>query len=231
MPVARSERLLTLLQTLRRYRRPVTGSVLAEETGVSLRTLYRDIASLQAQGAMIEGEAGIGYVLKPGFMLPPMMFSEEELEALVLGSRWVARAAEPRLAGAGADALAKIAAVLPADMREMIDSAALFVGPKRRDEDKADVSAIRKAIRLERILELHYGDEQGRISRRRVWPFALGYFEHVRVLMAWCELRQDFRHFRTDRIIDMALHEGRYPRRRMVLLKEWRETQDVPMEN
>jgi len=94
MPVARSERLLTLLQTLRRYRRPVTGTVLAEETGVSLRTLYRDIASLQAQGAMIEGEAGIGYVLKPGFMLPPMMFSEEELEALVLGSRWVARAAE-----------------------------------------------------------------------------------------------------------------------------------------
>jgi len=159
------------------------------------------------------------------------VFSEEELEALVLGSRWVARAAEPRLAGAGADALAKIAAVLPADMREMIDSAALFVGPKRRDEDKADVSAIRRAIRLERILELHYGDEQGRISRRRVWPFALGYFEHVRVLIAWCELRQDFRHFRTDRIIDMALHEGRYPRRRTVLLKEWRETQDVPMEN
>ncbi|NKL61676.1 helix-turn-helix transcriptional regulator [Rhizobium leguminosarum] len=231
MPVARSERLLTLLQTLRRYRRPVTGTVLAEETGVSLRTLYRDIASLQAQGAMIEGEAGIGYVLKPGFMLPPMMFSQEELEALVLGSRWVARAAEPRLAGAGADALAKIAAVLPADMREMIDSAALFVGPKRRDEDKADVSAIRRAIRLERILELHYGDEQGRISRRRVWPFGLGYYEHVRVLMAWCELRQDFRHFRTDRIIDMALHEGRYPRRRTVLLKEWRETQDVPMEN
>ena len=145
--VARSERLLTLLQTLRRYRRPVTGTVLAEETGVSLRTLYRDIASLQAQGAMIEGEAGIGYVLKPGFMLPPMMFSEEELEALVLGSRWVARAAEPRLANAGADALAKIAAVLPPDMREMVDSATLFVGRKRQDEDKADVSAIRKAIR------------------------------------------------------------------------------------
>src|SRR6478609_7569319 len=188
--MARSERLLTLLQTLRRYRRPVRGAALAAETGVSLRTLYRDIASLQSQGAMIEGEAGIGYVLKPGFMLPPMMFSEEELEALVLGSRWVARAAEPRLANAGADALAKIAAVLPPDMRDMVDSATLFVGRKRQDEDKADVSAIRKAIRLERILELHYGDEQGRVSRRRVWPFALGYFEHVRIIMAWCELRQ-----------------------------------------
>jgi predicted DNA-binding transcriptional regulator YafY len=228
--MARSERLLTLLQTLRRYRRPVSGAVLAEETGVSIRTLYRDIASLQAQGAMIEGEAGIGYVLKPGFMLPPMMFSEEEIEALVLGSRWVARAAEPRLAGAGADALAKIAAVLPPEMREMIDSATLFVGSKRPVEATVDLGAIRKAIRLERVLELHYGDEQGKISRRRVWPFALGYFEHVRVLMAWCELRTDFRHFRADRMIDMTVLEARYPKRRRVLLKEWHEAHDIPIE-
>jgi predicted DNA-binding transcriptional regulator YafY len=221
--MARSERLLTLLQTLRRYRRPVSGAVLAEETGVSLRTLYRDIASLQSQGALIEGEAGIGYVLKPGFMLPPMMFSEDEIEALVLGSRWVARAAEPRLAAAGADAMAKIAAVLPDDMRQEVDSATLLVGPRRRGEDKADLSAIRKAIRSERILEINYSDERGAVSIRRVWPFALGYFEHVRVMVAWCELRNDFRHFRTDRIIDMAQQEVRYPRRRAVLLKEWRE--------
>jgi predicted DNA-binding transcriptional regulator YafY len=221
--MARSERLLTLLQTLRRYRRPVSGAVLAEETGVSLRTLYRDIASLQSQGALIEGEAGIGYVLRPGFMLPPMMFSEDEIEALVLGSRWVARAAEPRLAAAGADAMAKIAAVLPDDMRQEVDSATLLVGPRRRGEDKADLSAIRKAIRSERILEINYSDERGAVSIRRVWPFALGYFEHVRVMVAWCELRNDFRHFRTDRIIDMAQQEVRYPRRRAVLLKEWRE--------
>jgi predicted DNA-binding transcriptional regulator YafY len=221
--MARSERLLTLLQTLRRYRRPVSGAVLAEETGVSLRTLYRDIASLQSQGALIEGEAGIGYVLRPGFMLPPMMFSEDEIEALVLGSRWVARAAEPRLAAAGADAMAKIAAVLPDDMRQEVDSATLLVGPRRRGEDKADLSAIRKAIRSEHILEINYSDERGAVSIRRVWPFALGYFEHVRVMVAWCELRNDFRHFRTDRIIDMAQQEVRYPRRRAVLLKEWRE--------
>jgi predicted DNA-binding transcriptional regulator YafY len=141
--MARSERLLTLLQTLRRYRRPVSGALLAAETGISLRTLYRDIASLQSQGAMIEGEAGVGYVLKPGFMLPPMMFSQDEIEALVLGSRWVARAAEPRLAAAGADAMAKIAAVLPDDMREEVDSATLLVGPRRSGEDKADLSVIR----------------------------------------------------------------------------------------
>jgi predicted DNA-binding transcriptional regulator YafY len=221
--MARSERLLTLLQALRRHRRPVTGATLAEETGVSLRTLYRDIASLQAQGADIEGEAGIGYVLKPGFMLPPMMFSQDEIEALVLGSRWVARSAEPRLASAGADAMAKIAAVLPADMREEINSATLLVGPRREGEDKADLSVIRRAIRAERILEINYADESGAVSIRRVWPFALGYFEHTRIMAAWCELRQDFRHFRTDRIGDMVVQDGRYPRRRAALMKAWRE--------
>jgi predicted DNA-binding transcriptional regulator YafY len=223
--MARAERLLTLLQTLRRHRRPVSGASLAAETGVSLRTLYRDIASLQSQGADIEGEAGVGYVLRPGFMLPPMMFSQEEIEALVLGSRWVARAADPRLAAAGADALAKIGAVLPSEMREAIDSETLIVALRRKTEDTADVSVIRKAIRAERILELNYSDEQGRVSIRRVWPFALGYFEQVRMMIAWCELRTGFRHFRTDRIIDMTYVDTRYPRRRAALLKEWEESE------
>lgn len=219
--MARSERLLTLLQTLRRYRRPVSGAVLAEETGVSLRTLYRDIASLQSQGAMIEGEPGIGYVLKPGFMLPPMMFSQDEIEALVLGSKWVARAADSRLAAAGADALAKIAAVLPADMREAIDQAPLLVAIKRVIEDKADLALMRKAIRSERVVQLTYGDVNGAVSTRRIWPFALGYFDDVRMIVAWCELRDGYRHFRADRIVDFAVLEARYPRRRVALAKEW----------
>ncbi|ACM24943.1 YafY family transcriptional regulator [Agrobacterium rhizogenes] len=225
--MARSERLLTLLQTLRRYRRPVSGAVLAGETGVSLRTLYRDIASLQSQGAMIEGEPGIGYVLKPGFMLPPMMFSQDEIEALVLGSRWVARAADERLAAAGADALAKIAAVLPDDMRETVEQATLVVATRRALEDKADLSLMRKAIRSERIVQLTYGDVNGAISTRRIWPFALGYFDEVRMVMGWCELRQDFRHFRADRIVDFAVLETRYPRRRVVLAKEWHKQQGM----
>jgi predicted DNA-binding transcriptional regulator YafY len=228
--MARSERLLTLLQTLRRYRLPVSGAVLAEETGVSIRTLYRDIASLQAQGAQIEGEAGLGYILRPGFMLPPMMFSQDELEALVLGSRWVARAADPRLAAAGADALAKIADVLPRDMRDEIETSTLLVHLRPPVPDRADLEVIRKAIRTERILKLTYTDERGRASVRKVWPFALSYFEHVRVMVAWCELRQDYRHFRTDRIVEMASQEVRYPRRRAVLLKEWRDQQDIPSE-
>ncbi|QND49076.1 YafY family transcriptional regulator [Rhizobium lusitanum] len=225
--MARSERLLTLLQTLRRYRRPVSGAVLAEETGVSLRTLYRDIASLQSQGAMIEGEPGIGYVLKPGFMLPPMMFSQDEIEALVLGSRWVARAADARLAAAGADALAKIAAVLPDEMRETVEQATLVVATRRALEDKADLSLMRKAIRSERIVQLTYGDVNGAISTRRIWPFALGYFDEVRMVMGWCELREDFRHFRADRIVDFAVLETRYPRRRVVLAKEWHKQQGL----
>jgi len=225
--MARSERLLTLLQTLRRYRRPVSGSVLAAETGVSIRTLYRDISSLQAQGALIEGEPGLGYVLKPGFMLPPMMFSQDEIEALVLGSRWVARAADPRLAAAGADALAKIADVLPQDMRDEIETSTLLVHLKPPVADKADLGAIRKAIRTERILKLTYSDEGGTVSVRNIWPFALSYFEQVRVVVAWCELRKDYRHFRTDRIVEMIPQDGRYPRRRAVLLKEWRDQQDI----
>jgi predicted DNA-binding transcriptional regulator YafY len=225
--MARSERLLTLLQTLRRYRRPVSGAVLATETGVSIRTLYRDIASLQGQGALIEGEPGIGYVLKPGFMLPPMMFSQDEIEALVLGSRWVARAADPRLAAAGADALAKIADVLPHEMRDEIETSTLLVHLRPPVADKADLDAIRKAIRSERILKLTYSDESGTISVRNIWPFALSYFEQVRVVVAWCELRQDYRHFRTDRIVEMRPQEVRYPRRRAVLLKEWRDQQEI----
>ncbi|MDX0421893.1 helix-turn-helix transcriptional regulator [Sinorhizobium medicae] len=225
--MSRSERLLDLMQVLRRYRQPVSGRRLAEETGVSLRTLYRDIASLRAQGAHLEGESGVGYVLRPGFMLPPMMFSEEEVEALVLGSRWVAKRGDTRLAAAAADALAKIGSVLPADLKEKLEGSALLVGPRKPSADTIDLSLLRKAIRSEHKLDLHYLDNGGRASRRTVWPFALGFFEDVRVLVAWCELRQDFRHFRTDRIAEAAMLDHRYPRRRQILLKDWRALNGV----
>src|SRR4051812_34027813 len=115
--MSRAERLLQLLQVLRRYRRPASGQTLADELGVSIRTLYRDIASLQAQGANIEGAPGVGYVMKPGFMLPPIMFGSEELDALVLGMRWVADRGDETLSASALSALAKIAAVLPAELR------------------------------------------------------------------------------------------------------------------
>ncbi|MCA3730308.1 MAG: YafY family transcriptional regulator [Phenylobacterium sp.] len=226
--MSRSERLFDLLQTLRRHRRPVSGKVLADEIGVSIRTLYRDIASLQAQGATIEGEPGVGYVLKPGFLLPPLMFPPEEIEALVLGSRWVADRADDRLSDAARSALARIAAVLPSDLREELHASALLVGPGADiPADAIDPALLRKAIRSERKLSLSYRDGSGMESQRVVWPFALAFFDHVRVVLGWCELRQDFRSFRTDRIACAKVLDARYPRRRQALLKQWRDIQKI----
>ncbi len=223
--MARSERLFALLQVLRRHRHPVSGRCLAEETGVSLRTLYRDIATLQAWGAEIDGEPGVGYVLRPGFLLPPLMFTEEEIEALVLGSRWVAGRTDDPLADAARDALAKIAAVLPGDLRDSLDMSGLLVGPRgpAAVEDSVELSVLRRAIRDERKVTLHYTDAGGAPSERTIWPFALGFFDQVRLLLGWCELRQDFRNFRTDRITSATVLEDRMPRRRQALLKDWRD--------
>ncbi len=227
--MSRSQRLFDLIQLLRRHRRPVSGRRLADELRVSIRTLYRDIVTLQAQGAPIEGEPGLGYILKPGFMLPPLMFSEDEIEALVLGSRWVSDRADGRLALAARDALAKILAVLPGDLRDDAEASALLVGPGAAImAESSDLSAIRKAIRSERKLSILYRDGVGKASERVVWPFALSFFDHVRVVVAWCELRQDFRHFRTDRISQVQPLDIRYPRRRQGLLKEWREREGIP---
>jgi predicted DNA-binding transcriptional regulator YafY len=227
--VARSQRLLELIQVLRRHRHPVSGQTLSDELGVSLRTIYRDVQTLIGQGASIDGEAGVGYVLRPGFVLPPLMFSDEEIEALVLGSRWVAQRADEPLARAAANAIAKIAAVLPDDLRERIDDSGLLAGPGAEPkEERIDLAPIRQAIRAERKLILRYVDAKGERSRRTVWPIVLGFFDRSRVLAAWCELRQDYRHFRTDRIIGLRLTGKRYPRRRRALMREWREIEGIP---
>lgn len=222
--MSRTQRLFDLMQLLRRHRFPVAGATLAQTLGVSLRTLYRDIATLQSQGAHIEGEPGLGYVLRPGFMLPPLMFSEEEIEAIVLGSRWVAKRTDDPLAVAAANALAKIAAVLPPDLRASLDASTLLIAPgDRQPPIKVELPAIRQAIRGERKIRIAYRDELGQVSDRVIWPFALGFFDRVRMIVAWCELRDDFRHFRADRIDTLAVTDIRYPRRRQHLLKAWRE--------
>jgi predicted DNA-binding transcriptional regulator YafY len=226
--VARSERLLELIQLLRRHRWPVSGQALAQELGVSLRTVYRDIQTLIGQGASIDGEAGIGFVLRPGFVLPPLMFSDEELEALVLGSRLVAQRSDAPLARAAMNVIAKIAAVLPDDLREGItDTGLLAGGGPDAAATPIDLAPLRAAIRAEQKLVLHYADRKGDRTRRTVWPIAIGFFERVRVLAAWCELRQEFRHFRTDRIVTLQRTERRYPRRRRALMKEWQEIEGI----
>jgi len=197
--------------------------VLAQELGVSIRTLYRDIASLESLGAVVVGEPGVGYVLRGGLLLPPLMFTKDEIEALVLGSRWVEKRADPRLASAATDVLTKIAAVLPRDLRQELETSTLLVGPRDPLTTEAiDAAVLRKAIRSESKVRITYTDAKGANSRRVIWPFAIGYFEKARVLVAWCETRQEFRHFRTDRMSQLVELGLRYPRRRQELLKEWR---------
>ncbi len=227
--MSRAQRLLELLEILRRHRHPVTGAALAAELGISQRSLYRDIATLQSQGARIDGAPGLGYILRPGFTLPPLMFQVEEIEALVLGARWVADRTDDTLAQAARNALAKIAAVLPPRQRDDLDSSTLLIAPgaARIDQGK-DIPALRKAIRGEQKVTLVYRDAQDRESTRTVWPFALAFFDSVRVVVAWCELRQGFRNFRTDRIVRIEVLEERYPRNRQALLEEWRTLEGIP---
>ena len=227
--MSRAQRLLDLVQVLRRHRYPVAGAVLAEEVGVSLRTLYRDIDTLRAQGAPIDGEAGMGYVLRPGFMLPPLMFSEEEIEALVLGSRWVSERADGLLGKAARNVLAKIGAVLPSDLKDSIAASGLLIGPGEPiAAGDAELATIRQAIRSENKVQIAYADEQGRITNRTIWPFVLAFYDRVRVVAAWCELREGYRHFRTDRITAIDVKSARYPRRRAAMYKEWRVERDIP---
>jgi len=222
--MSRAARLLDLMQVLRRYRRPVTASTLAAKLSVSQRTLYRDVATLIAQGAAIEGEAGMGYVLREGFFLPPLAFDDEEIDALVLGLRWVCRNADLVLAQSAYEALAKIAAVLPKELREALESDRIFAATDRAQPvTKIDVKCIRDAIRLSRKLEIVYRDGKDAASTRTIWPIALSFFNDVWLVVAWCEWRRDFRHFRTDRIESASLSAERYPKNRRALLKEWRQ--------
>lgn len=219
--MSRSARLLDLIQVLRRHRRPVAAARLADELGVSLRTIYRDIETLAAQGAPVEGEAGLGYILRRGFVLPPLMFGEDEVDALILGLRLVAERGDPGLERAAADALAKITAVLPDEMEDVALTSGLLAGPGRSPAP-ACLAGIRQALRAEHKMRLRYTDKKGAATDRVVWPVALGFFDAAEVLAAWCETRQGFRHFRLDRIAAVEPSVQRYPKRRRILLAEWR---------
>ena len=225
--MSRTQRLFSLIQLLRGHRYPVAGAELAAELGISLRTLYRDIATLQEQGAQIDAEPGRGYLLQPGFALPPLMFSEDEIEALVLGSRWVAdRRGDARLSGAACSALAKIAAVLPHELRALVDADTLLAATDMAVPiDDTVLPALRQAIRAERKTDIVYRDLRDAESARTIWPFALACLDHVWLVLAWCELRQAFRHFRADRIATLTVSGQPYPRKRQVLMQAWRTMQ------
>lgn len=229
--MARTQRLLDLLQELRARRRPVTAQALAEALGISIRTLYRDINELRAQGARIEGEAGFGYVLKPGFLLPPLMFTPEEIEVIVVGAAYVARRKDLAMADAARGTLAKIAAVLPADLVQSLDVPGLLVAALPSGPGIAiDPRAIRAALRAERKVLITYVDGQGSASERTLWPIALTVQDTTQLLAAWCEWRADYRHFRLDRIRSLNVLDARMPRRRAVMYREWREREAACVE-
>jgi predicted DNA-binding transcriptional regulator YafY len=214
------------MQVLRRHRGTVSGEVLARETGVSLRTIRRDIATLQAMGADIDGAPGIGYILRPGFLLPPLSFTDEELQALVAGAQWVSRQTDDDLALAAQNALAKISGVLPPEMRRALDDDALYIGRQKEDTSVLDLARVRQSMREQRKMLIVYTDHAGAPSERTIWPIMLGFVESRRFIAAWCELREDFRLFRIDRIAKATFLDDRYSRNRRQLVKEWRAQED-----
>jgi len=222
--MSKTSRLFRLMDALRSRRTPVTAAHLAKHLSVSARTVYRDVQALLDLGARIDGGAGVGYVLRKGFFLPPLMFGEEEIEALVLGARWIAGQGDPALARAAESVLAKIATASPTDLRDKMSETGLWA-PRFKVaavELASNLALVRAAIRRERRLKLRYRDADGAASQRVIWPIALGYFEGTRVVAAWCELREDFRHFRTDRIVSLEGTDVAYPRLRRELTKQWR---------
>ncbi len=227
--MSRANRLLQLVQILRRYRQPVGAARLADELGVSLRSIYRDVQTLRDQGATIDGEAGVGYLLRPGFLLPPMMFTDDELEAVVLGLRLTVEHADESLGRSAHDVLAKLRAVLPKDLRTRADETALLAGPALdRPPDGVDLREVRRAIRREQKARIDYPNLRDQRATRTIWPIALAFFQRSRVVVAWCESRRDFRSFRSDRISRwVTLPEG-LPRSRTALLAEWRDREAIP---
>lgn len=223
--MSRAARLLNLMEILRKRRSVATGAELAEATGVSLRTLYRDIEALREQGVTIHGEAGTGYRVVPGWVLPPLMLTEDEIEAILLGIRWVSSRTDPSLERSARSALDKIEAVIPLDLRHVSEQSALLVGPSPHSQGvELDLSLVRSAIRERRRVELVYRDAKDRTTTRVVWPVALGFFESARVLAGWCELRDDFRHFRLDRLESWTALATRYPGSRADLFERWKRT-------
>ena len=221
----RADRLFQIIQALRRQRGPVTAEALGAELEASKRTIYRDISDLIGQRVPIRGEAGVGYVLDDGFDMPPLMLTPDEIEAAVLGAQWVVGHSDPALSKAAQDLVAKIAAAVPEQLRPFVLEPATAARPAwNHVTDQLDMARIRDWIRSGRKLMLDYRDEQGRATKRRVWPVAVGYQHTTRVLGAWCELRGDFRHFRTDRVAGAEFLDERYPARPAALRAQWRKT-------
>ncbi|MGV3624777.1 MAG: helix-turn-helix transcriptional regulator [Archangium sp.] len=221
--VRRTDRLFKIIQILRRSKKPVTAERLAEELEVTKRSVYRDMAELSAQRVPIRGEAGVGYVIDREFDMPPLMLTPDELEAAVLGAQWVAERADRVLATAAKDLIAKLSASVPERLRTFIAEPTVGTpGALASPLDGLDMTTVRQWIRGGRKMRVRYEDEAGKRTRRIIWPVMIGYAERARLLAAWCELRKDFRAFRTERISDAEFLDDRIPVSTVDLAAKWR---------
>ena len=220
--MARSDRLFRLLQAMRVMPAPITAIRLAEETGVSLRSLYRDIDSLRAAGARIEGERGYGYRLLEDYALPPQTFDRAEIEAIVLGLAEVKHMGDPALAKAAISVLAKVAATLPDDREQQLFHAiSLVYRPDVRFPSGLDMEAIRHACWQEEALTIRYADKSNAVTERTIYPLAVMYTEGALTVLAWCCLREDFRMFRRERISSIQRTGKSFRPRRVALLRDY----------
>ena len=219
----RADRLFEIIQLLRRAKHPVTAAELSDVLEVNPRTVYRDMAALQAMRVPIEGAAGIGYVMRRGFDLPPLMFSAEEVEAIMVGLALVTRTGDVGLLQAAQGASAKIADVLPEPLTGGLDVNWLKVSSWGSEPPVADLTLCRQAVREERKLKIAYCSEKGEATERTILPLAVIYYVTVTVIAAWCELRRDFRHFRADRIEALEALDDRFTSRGDRLRSTWLE--------
>ncbi|MBS0520855.1 MAG: YafY family transcriptional regulator [Proteobacteria bacterium] len=221
-PMRRSDRLFDIIQRLRVATRPVTAAMLAADLEVTVRTIYRDIAALQARRVPIDGEAGVGYVLRKGFDLPPLMFTADEVEAIAVGARMVRRLRDPKLQEAAESVFAKVTTVLPEALRARLASPPIFVSPGDAVAAKGvDLAELRAAIRDSRKLHIGYADEKDRRTNRTIWPIAMAYYVDVTLVGAWCELRADYRNFRVERILSCRGLDEHFDQDNGRLFAEW----------
>jgi predicted DNA-binding transcriptional regulator YafY len=222
MPMRRADRLFDILQILRAATRPMTAAELAERLEVTVRTIYRDVAALQASRLPLDGAAGVGYVLRKSFDLPPLMFTADELDAITVGARLVRRLRDSGLQRAADSVLAKVAGALPDALRAGVTNPPFFVSDGSIvSPDGIALADLRAAIRDRRKVRIGYADAAGRQSDRTVWPLAMGYYVDTNLLGAWCELRADLRNFRVDRITASHLLDDRFDPDGDRLLERW----------
>ena len=218
----RADRLFDVIQVLRTAKQPVTAAALADDLEVTVRTIYRDVATLQARRVPIEGAPGLGYVLRKGFDLPPLMFTVDEVEAVTVGARMVQRLRDPELQAAARRVLDKVTVVLPESLRGHVAEAPFYVSQGEAATPRGvDMAGVRSAIRDRRKLRIAYVDEKGRRTRRTVWPLAMAYYVDVTLVGAWCELRKDLRNFRVERIAASRALAARFQDHNGRLLAQW----------